>query len=322
MSMSNSWWLASASYSHTTGLQTEELSKSMKRRPPPGYNSEDEAEAADDAGDDRIPAMASSAGGPAPAKRARAGAGDLIIGKAVKEEGEMAQPADAKSGIVPKVAMRWLFSGPSNSGKTNQARWVMDQHYNKKGGGSFFKRIHLFSPTADVDPVWKNLAGLAQQDRHTVLGDGSRLMEIFEKGIRQCKAVGKINCPPQLVIIDDAITDTKFLASPGFLKLFVAGRHANISVFAMTQSYVKLPRSVRLQATAISFFPSRPTEIERLYDEHGPVSMNKKQFMGMVMDAIAPTAADKFPFFFIDVNAPLACRYRKGLGECYAVSEK
>jgi hypothetical protein len=291
----------------------------MKRsRPAPRFGGEQKDEDEHEHGADN--GGGGGQDGPVPKKVAKGGR-TLVVGKAVQDEGDLPQPADAKASIVPKVAFRWLFSGPSNSGKTNQARWVLDKHYRKPGGGSFFESIHLFSPTGDVDPVWSKLTGLRQTNVHTVLGDGRALMDIFERGIRKCKAVGKTRCPPQLVIIDDAITDTKFLASPGFLKVFVAGRHANISVFVMTQSYVKLPRSARLQATAISFFPSRPTEIERLYAEHGPVQQTRAEFTAMVQDAISVTKEDKFPFFFIDVNAPIACRYRKALGECYVLTE-
>ena len=111
--------------------------------------------------------------------------------------------------------------------------------------------------------------------------------------------MGKDKAPHELVIFDDAIADVKFLNSQDFLKVFVAGRHGNISCMVMTQSYVKVPRSVRMQITVLAMFPSRVTEIERLCDEHGPVNMSKNDFISMVKYAIAKTDGEKYPFFVV-----------------------
>ena len=196
--------------------------------------------------------------------------------KEVKDDPKIAQPEACDLDIVPKVAFRWMFSGPSNSGKTNLARWVLDKYYIRTHGKTFFDRIYLFSPTGKLDPVWKDLDGCRPSDRITELTahGKERLHDVFDAGLRRTKAMGKDKAPHELVIFDDAIADVKFLNSADFLKVFVAGRHGNISCMVMTQSYVKVPRSVRMQITALAMFPSRVTEIERLCDEHGPVDNN------------------------------------------------
>lgn len=237
----------------------------------------------------------------------------LRVGKAVKNEKEIKQPQAAEAGIVPKVAFRWVFSGPSNSGKTNLARWVLDNMYKGNNGKSFFDRIYLFSPTAKLDPVWKDLKGLRNGDRVTELDEKGmgRLFEVFNRAIKRAKALGKDKAPHELVIIDDSIADTRFLNSLGFTKVFIAGRHGNVSVFMMTQSYNKVPRTARMQATAISMFPSKVSEIERLHDEHGPLKMNKKDFIRMVKYAIMKTKDEQYPFLFIDTNKPEEERFRR-----------
>ena len=83
----------------------------------------------------------------------------------------------------------------------------------------------------------------------------------------------------------------------------------------MTQSYVKVPRSVRMQITALAMFPSRITEIERLCDEHGPVDMSKRDFIDMVKYAITKTETEKYPFFYLDTALTEGRRFRRGLGE-------
>lgn len=241
----------------------------------------------------------------------------LKVDKAIKDDPVIEQPLAAKLGIVPEVAFRWMFSGPSNSGKTNLARWCLDKYYQGKNGGSFFDRIYLFSPTAKLDPVWKDLEGLRPGDRITELKNGGaeRLRAIFDKGVRRCKAMGKENAPHELVILDDVIAQTQFLNAEDFLNLFAAGRHGNISIFVMTQSYIKIPRSVRMNITALAMFPSRDTEIIRLHQEHGPIKMNKKQFIRMVKHAINKTDEEKYPFLFLDTMRPEDLRFRRCLSE-------
>ena len=247
----------------------------------------------------------------------------LQVDKAVEGDPHIAQPEAAEMEIVPKVAFRFMFSGPSNSGKTNLARWVLDKYYIKAPGTSFFERIYLFSPTGKLDPVWKDLNGLRISDRMTELDNGGkeRLQEIFEAGLRRTKAMGKDHAHHELVIFDDAIADVTFLNSSSFLKVFVAGRHGNISCMVMTQSYVKVPRSVRMQVTALAMFPSRVTEIKRLWEEHGPINMSKNDFIVMVKYAISKTENDKFPFFFLDTMVPEERRFRRCLDEVLVPTE-
>lgn len=237
----------------------------------------------------------------------------MHVGKAIKDDPKIKQPPAAEAGIVPKVAFRWIFSGPSNSGKTNLARWVLDNMYQASPGKSFFDRIYLFSPTAKLDPVWKNLVGLKDSDRVTELDQGGKekLLEVFNGSIKKTKALGKEKAPHTLVIIDDGIADVKFLNSRGFMKSFIAGRHGNISTFMLTQSYNKVPRTARIQATALSMFPSKTTEIERLWEEHGPLNLGKWDFVDMVKYAIHKTEEEKYPFLFIDTDKPEDERFRR-----------
>lgn len=241
----------------------------------------------------------------------------LRVGKAVKNEKKVKQPEASKLGIVPKVSFRWMFSGPSNSGKTNLARWILDNMYQSSPGKSIFDRIYLFSPTGKLDPVWKDLDGLRASDRITELNNGGkeRLLEIFNTAIRRTKAVGKENAPLILVITDDGIADAAYMGSEEFMKSFIAGRHGNISTMVLTQSYVKIPRTCRMQMTAVSLFPSKSTEIERLQEEHGGTILGKWDFIDMVKYATRKTADDKYPFFFVDTDKPEETRFRRCLHE-------
>lgn len=254
--------------------------------------------------------------------------GRYTVKKARPDEPEVEQPDDA--GVIPKVHFRWILSGPSKSGKTNLARWVLDKYYRPKGGGgggkkSFFDRIYLLSPTAHIDYIWSDLPGLKDKDRHTrptpklltkILNDQKREIQGNTADIPphiSTRMLGnkKKKAPKVLIMFDDAIAESKLVNSPEFLKVFIQGRHYNISSMVMSQSYMKVPRSVRLQATHVSLFPSRASEIERLYGDHGPKELNKKEFTELVMMATEPMEGDEYPFLFVDAFEPTPSRFRR-----------
>ncbi len=259
---------------------------------------------------------------------------DYVIGKARPDEPEVEQPQAA--GIVPKVHFRWMFTGPSTSGKTNLARWSLDHYYVKKNGkkGSFFDRIYLLSPTANIDPTWSDLPGLADKDRHSkptaatlakIFRDQQMAIQGSTSDVPPRVAPGVLNerkrkAPKILVICDDAIAESKLINSDEFMKMYIQGRHFNISSMVMAQSYMKVPRVARLQATHVSMFPSKSTEIPRLYAEHGPKEISKREFEELVMTATHQTDEEKYPFLYVDVNAPINERFRRNFTHAIPVT--
>lgn len=235
------------------------------------------------------------------------------IGKAMPDEPSEKQPAAADLGLVPKLSFRLLLSGPSASGKTNAARWILDKYYN-----GAFDRIILMSPTAEIDPVWAKLKGLKKEDRISKMSMRP-IVKLLKKQEADVKKNGKGRAKKVLVIYDDTVGDNKIINSPEFLVSFIRGRHFCVSCIVMTQSYTKVPRSVRLQATAVMVFPSFRSEIERLYDEHGPFQLSKKEWYTMVMSAMQKTPEEQYPFFFIDSTQPVENRYRRCLYDCFVI---
>jgi hypothetical protein len=231
----------------------------------------------------------------------------LKIGKARPDEPCEDQPEGARLGIVPKISFRIILSGPSASGKTNAARWLIDKYYART-----FNRIILMSPTADIDPVWKDLNGLKKSDRISKMSM-QPIKELIERQERKVKSVGKRAADKVLVIFDDTVGDSKIINSPDFLISFIRGRHFCISIMVMSQSYVKIPRSVRLQATAVLFFPSFRSEIERLYTDHGPHQLSKKEWYELVQRATEKTADEQYPFLYVDTTQDISHRYRRCL---------
>jgi hypothetical protein len=237
----------------------------------------------------------------------------LHIGKAMPDEEEEAQGPASTIGIVPKISFRWIFSGPSSSGKSNAARWLLDKFYSK-----VFDRVILLSPTAEIDPVWQKLKILKKKDRITKMSM-SPIKRLLREQEAEVKRVGKKKAKKVLVIYDDTIGDKSVINDPKFLVSFIRGRHFCVSCFVMTQSYTKIPRAVRLQATALSVFPSFRSEIERLYEEHGPYQLSKKEWFELVQSAMQKTDDEPFPFFFIDSTKPVEDRYRRCLYTCLTI---
>jgi len=225
-----------------------------------------------------------------------------------------------------------MITGPSGSGKTNVARWALDHHYTSldRKSDSWFDRIYLLSPTAKMDWTWAGLPGLKDKDRivnpgpmHLVrilddqrkaIQGGRSASNSDEAGLKRMAEKRK-TAKKVLIIFDDAIAETSLINSPEFLKIFIQGRHYNISSMVMSQSYMKIPRSVRLQATHISMFPSRSTEIDRVCTEHGPKELTKKEFHELATYATTAREEGDFPFLYIDATAPIGTRYRRNFDE-------
>lgn len=261
--------------------------------------------------------------------------GQWIVGKAMPDEPELPQPPNA--GIIPKVPFRMLMVGPSHSGKSNFARWLCDNAYKDPKGNprkSFFDRIFLLSPTANIDYMWSKLNGLQPKDRHTKPTEAT-LKKILEDAIKAIQGTTSDTVPPLpqkqlhrkkeradkiLVIMDDAIAESKLINSPVFLKFFYQCRHYGISVMLMSQSYKKIPRSARIQGTHVAMFPSVDSEIGRLREDFGPRQLDKKEWAAMVTYAITPTPEDPYPFFYIDAKAPLEFRFRRNLYEALSIN--
>jgi hypothetical protein len=251
---------------------------------------------------------------------------DFKVGQAKGDEPKIQQPEHA--GVVPEAHFRWILSGPSKSGKSNLAKWSLDRFYrnNTNKNKSWFDRIYLLSPTAHLDYMWADLDGLTHKDRiskpttrHLTGILQSQIKKIAgstnESALKHMSAKAlarrKIKADKVLIIFDDAIAESKLINSSEFLKVFIQGRHYGISSMVMTQSYMRVPRSVRLQATHISMFPSRTTEMDRLFHEFGPKSMSRADFIEMIHFATTPTEDDHFPFVHVDAFAPESIRFRR-----------
>jgi hypothetical protein len=104
-----------------------------------------------------------------------------------------------------------------------------------------------------------------------------------------------------LVICDDVISSNKFMKSDALKSLFFQGQNLKMSVWLLTQSYVKLPRSLRINAHYMAFFSGMTdTETERLQEEHRPPTVDKKTFKEVISDCLK----DPYSFIYLDNSHP------------------
>jgi len=217
--------------------------------------------------------------------------------------------------IIPKHPFRLILTGRSGSGKSNLLVNLMkksifygrtDPNDEKSG---YFDLVFLFSPTAGIgDDLVTHLDIPSQRiytDPSTYL---ARLNHIFETQDALIKSGGIAKSPKILCIFDDIQSATKFMNSDAFTKLFIAGRHSNISIIVAIQSWTRLPRVLRLQASNIMLFPSSNSEVELLADEYTPPGVSKREFMSLVQHA----TREPYNFLHINNQAP-DNKYRKNL---------
>jgi hypothetical protein len=182
----------------------------------------------------------------------------------------------------------------------------------------YFDLVFLFSPTAGIgDDLVTHLDIPSQRiytDPSTYL---ARLNHIFETQDALIKSGGIAKSPKILCIFDDIQSATKFMNSDAFTKLFIAGRHSNISIIVAIQSWTRLPRVLRLQASNIMLFPSSNSEVELLADEYTPPGSSKREFMGLVQHA----TREPYNFLHINNQAP-ENKYRKNLDIVLSLTNK
>jgi hypothetical protein len=223
-----------------------------------------------------------------------------------------------ESGIIPRHPCSVIFNGKSGSGKSTVLLNLLlrgdmygpSEDDNLPDG--YFDEIFIFAPTAKSDDVWQKITEVLNiPDNHLItspspsvlqklLGTQRRLIEHTHKG--------KVHEAPRILfILDDVVSHQKFLKSKPVLQAFVANRHYGASTWICSQSFTKVPRACRLQASGLVFFKGTESELRIVTEEFQPPGGNDKEFRGLV------TAVTDEPhsFLFVNLQRPFDERYRK-----------
>jgi hypothetical protein len=129
---------------------------------------------------------------------------------------------------------------------------------------------------------------------------------IDKKGIISASKTNSI-----CLIFDDILSHPKFLRSKMIMKLVTEGRHYLITSIFNTQSYKKIPRSVRINCRGVIFFPATRGEMEVFSDEQCLPNMSKKRFLELVEYC----TNEPYQFAFIQADSPANERLRKNFNK-------
>lgn len=220
------------------------------------------------------------------------------------------QKQASKKGICARFPFSWVISGRSGSGKSQLLLNVLSR---PDLLGNYFHLILIFSPTAgDLDDTYKALKlpkenyikDFNTDTLQTILENRKKL--INDKGIDWVAKNNRV-----CLIFDDMIAEKTFLNSPETLKMFTLLRHYLCSVVICSQSFKKVPRSIRINANWLCIFPSLQSEVQIMLDEITPSGITKKEFLKI----IDYCTEGRYDFMNINNHADPKERIRKNLSE-------
>ena len=220
------------------------------------------------------------------------------------------QKAASKDNIMPMYPFSCVISGRSGSGKT---QLILNMLTRDDLLGNYFHKILVFSPTAgELDDTYDSLKipkenfirKFDSKILETILNN--RKAEIKKDGIEKVAKNNRV-----LLIFDDCIAEKKFLESKENLMMFTLLRHYLCSVCILSQSFKKIPRSIRINSNFTCIFPSLESEIAVMLEEICPSGISKKEFR----ETINYCTTGRYDFMTINNHAPPKERIRKNLNE-------
>jgi len=153
-----------------------------------------------------------------------------------------------KEGIIPAPGNQ-IIIGKIKSGKSVFLANLLTKKEFYKG---YFDIIFLFCLSAST--VLKNNVPEITEERTYTDGDPSKLDAILKAQKELMKTTEWKKCPSILVLCDDMASETRFMNSPALRTIFFSGSNSKIYCWITSQSYVRIPRSMRLNADSIIMF--------------------------------------------------------------------
>jgi hypothetical protein len=218
------------------------------------------------------------------------------------------QPTCVEAGILPKLHFSMLVVGRSGSGKSNVVIHLLRSKALLNGCFNF-----IFYLCGSPDDSFKQNVKIPPENIIDHF-DEEFLQKLIEKqkNIIQKKGIVSASKTNSICLIfDDILGHPKFLRSKMLMKLVTEGRHFLITSFFNTQSYKKIPRSVRINCRGVIFFPSTRGEMEVFAEEQCLPNMTKKRFLELVDYC----TSQQYQFAFIQADAPPMDRLRKNFNK-------
>jgi hypothetical protein len=206
---------------------------------------------------------------------------------------------------LPPPPFRWVLNAQSMSGKTT----LIINLLSAKMYGDYFPEFRLYSKSVGNDPKW-DLLSTKQKQWACDKFDDAEVQQIWDEQKAKVKRDGgKTKENSILLIFDDMITSLyNRNGKPRVVqKMFMRGRHANISVIVTSQQYMLIPSTVRINPSALVIFEIfNVKEQENLYNEHGGI-FSRKEWKALTKHVWS----HPFSFLFIDYKQVLAKRFKR-----------
>jgi hypothetical protein len=213
----------------------------------------------------------------------------------------------AEAKVIPAHPHRTYIVGCSGSGKTNLLLNLLtrDGYYK-----DWYDVVIVISPTAlSLDQSYKEI------EKRTKYRNGKDLL-FFECNEEVLKTILDMQEDADqkkvLVILDDFVSYKKFTNSNELLRFAVQSRHYNISMMVLSQCYYLVPKSIRLNMSALFYFKGNAQETETISEMYCPGGYSKKEFIELIEKA----TEEPYSFIHINTHIPLhgkIPRYRAGI---------
>lgn len=211
---------------------------------------------------------------------------------------KQAEEEDDLNPVLPRHAFLMLLIAPPRAGKSNLIANLLCNpafYYNKKDplNPSYFSEIFYFSPTSKFDATTKMY--LKKLNNAIQIHEPGELehMDTYMNEIMRTQAEWNEDDPEPrkkiLFVIDDCLGIIE--RNKGIASLATKYRHYSISIIVTSQSWRRLPSTIRNCATCLIFFNLvSHKEYIKLYEEHC-------QSVPMYWDLL-PLLDRKYQFFY------------------------
>lgn len=196
-----------------------------------------------------------------------------------------------RHGPLLPFSIRGLLIGPSNCGKTNVMISLLTHPL-----GLRFENIYIYSKSL-YQPKYEYLRKILSPIKglgYYTFSDGNNIVEPSDAK------------PNSVFIFDDVMCEKQDVIR----SYFSMGRHKNVDVFYLAQTYSRVPKQlVRDNANFIIMFKQDEMNMRHIFSDHVSPDLTFTQFQQMC----AKCWDNKYGFLVIDKDSEInSGRYRKG----------
>ena len=213
---------------------------------------------------------------------------------------------ESKHILIPVQPFRGLFIGSSGSGKTNGVCNLILRHL--RVDALYIISKHLQQPKYRfIEDFYHKLEEKTNKKCKTT---DFKILKVFSNDLDELPYPEEMDSDiNNVVLLDDLMLERD---QNKMVDFFIKGRHSNVTVLYLAQSFFQIPRKIRLNSSLFCLFniPSQ-TDIVRIHSEVSP-DIDKQEFIMMFRKAMCKN----YNFLMIDTSTKVKyLRYRINLDE-------